>query len=300
MEIPYQFNAKPRVCPMQSTPPNSRHTQLTPKAKSLPLTSSRWKTVGVGRWRNTIALLGRAVVTRESASVARKYPCKRFIFLIANAMSVVMTSVSRRQPLEMNWLGTIEGSFALNFGEGAGPRSRRPFFDLAVDEGSIDLDNTAEFFDILNQGTLDLVAHFPSGFVGTKTHEPHNVQWARGFFAGQHQMDDPVPVPQRLFGVLKNRADKMRKAITGLSRAFVTLPTPGAVLEFVRVFSATTRATNAIGPTPRHKISGASIFVRKHRLKLGGGELINRLWSLASHGSLSSKLVHEQAASPSY
>jgi hypothetical protein len=167
-----------------------------------------------------------------------------------------------------------------------------PVFDLAADEGSIELDNTAEFVDILGQGAPDLAAHSPSGFVGTKTHDPHDLQWARAFFAGQHkmidfagqhEMNDLIPVPQRLFGVLKDRAGKVREAITGLWSAFVTLPSPGLSLELVRVFSATTRATNAIRPAPRHKVSAASIFVRKHRLELGGGELINRLWLLAGH-----------------
>ena len=168
-------------------------------------------------------------------------------------------------------------------------RSTRPRLSpltLPPTGGPIELDNTAQLVDIFSQGDPDLAAHFPSGFVGTKAHEPHDLQWADTFVAGQHKMnesDDLIPVPQRLFCVLKDSAGKVREAITGLWSAFVTLPSPGASLELVRAFSATTRATNAIGPTPCHKVSAASIFVRKHRLELGGGELINRLWLLAGH-----------------
>ena len=133
-------------------------------------------------------------------------------------------------------------------------RSTRPRWSpltLPPTGSPIELDNAAQLVDVFSQGDPDLATHSPSGVVATKTHDP---QWADTFVAGQHKMnesDDLIPVPQRLFGVLKDSADNVREAITGLWSAFITLPSPRASL---RAFSATPRATNAIGPTPCHKV----------------------------------------------
>ena len=45
-----------------------------------------------------------------------------------------------------------------------------PVLGEAADESLIDLDNSAEFINVFHKGDADFVTHFPSGFIGAKTH----------------------------------------------------------------------------------------------------------------------------------
>ena len=48
------------------------------------------------------------------------------------------------------------------------------------------------------------MTHGPCGFVGSKTHEAHDLKRAHSFFAGQHEVDDAKPIAKRLIRVFKN------------------------------------------------------------------------------------------------
>jgi hypothetical protein len=149
---------------------------------------------------------------------------------------------------------------------------------LATDESFVDLYNATKLLDIFNQGNPDLVAHFPSGLIGTKAHITHDLQRTHTFLANQHKVSDLEPNSQRLVRVLKDRPGNMREAIAGLRSALVALPTPRAVWQFVWVLGTTARATHAFGPSARYKIGAASLLIGKHRVEFGGGKLMDWFW----------------------
>jgi hypothetical protein len=78
---------------------------------------------------------------------------------------------------------------------------------LAADEGLIDFDNSAKLFDVSRHGDPDLAAHSPGGPVGTEAHNEHDLVRIHSLFAGEHEVDDAVPIPQRHIGVLEGRPD---------------------------------------------------------------------------------------------
>ena len=139
-------------------------------------------------------------------------------------------------------------------------------FGQATNESFIDFDDTPEFLDVLHKGNADFVTHFPCSFVRAKPHVPHNLKRAHTLLAGQHEMDNAIPITERLIGVLENRSSDVGKSIARVWRALVALPAPRTVRVFVRVLCAATRATNAIRPPARDKISAARVFVREHFL----------------------------------
>ena len=65
-----------------------------------------------------------------------------------------------------------------------------PVFCQTADESFIDFDNSAELIDIFHKRGSDLVAHEPSGFIGTEAHITENLQSTHALFAGQHQVND--------------------------------------------------------------------------------------------------------------
>jgi hypothetical protein len=164
-----------------------------------------------------------------------------------------------------------------------------PVLGQPANESFINFDDAAKLLDILHESGSDLVAHEPSGFVGTEAHVAHNLQGAHPLLAGEHQVDDAIPFAKRLVGILKNGIDQDREPIAGgTARSTLrALPMPFARWQVVYCRIATTRAANALWPTPRLQVRFAGIFVRKHRLKLRDGELMKRLWLLAArHGVL--------------
>jgi hypothetical protein len=164
-----------------------------------------------------------------------------------------------------------------------------PILRQAADEGFVNLNYAAKLLNILDQGDTDFVAHHPRGFVRTETHEPHNLQCAHTLLAGQHQVDDTIPVTERFVGVLKDRPGEMGKAIAHRTSrsAFRALPVPFARRQIVDSGIAASRAAHAFGPAAGDKVGFASFLIWEHSLELGGGKLGNGLglFSVGHDGS---------------
>jgi hypothetical protein len=164
-----------------------------------------------------------------------------------------------------------------------------PVFGQATNESFIDFDNSAELINVFHESGSDFVAHEPSGFIRTEAHVAHDLQRAHAFLAGEHQVDDAIPVAKRFVGILKNRIDQDRESITGGTArgALRALPMPFARWQVIYSRISATGATNALGPTTRLQVRLAGVFVWKHPLKLRGGKLMNRLRLFAArHGVL--------------
>ncbi len=156
-------------------------------------------------------------------------------------------------------------------------------FVFSADVGFVHLDDAAELVDIFHQSGSDFVTHRPRGFIGTKAHVAMNLQCAHAFFAGQHEVDDFEPHPQRLVGVLKDRASNDGEPIA-VRRTSPALPMEGLVgRRIVKLEIAATRAVDAIWPAPSLQIGFAGFFVREHDLELGFRKLVDRLWTLATY-----------------
>jgi hypothetical protein len=154
---------------------------------------------------------------------------------------------------------------------------------LSADERLVNLDNAAEFFDVLNESGPDLVTHEPRGFVGTEAHVAHDLEGTHSLFAGEHEMRDLEPIAQRLVGVFENRSGDMRKPIA-VRGALLALPMPLARFEVIDLGIATARATHAIGPPTGNQIRFTGILVREGRVELRGGHLRHGLRTFC-HGS---------------
>jgi hypothetical protein len=162
-------------------------------------------------------------------------------------------------------------------------------FGQAADESFIDFDDSAELVDVLHESGSDLMAHEPRSFIGTEAHVTHDLQCAHALLAGEHQVNDAIPFAKGLVGVLKDGIDQDRETIAGGTPrgALRALPMPFAGWQVVYCRIAATGAANALWPSPRLQIRLAGVFVRKHRLKLRDGKLMNWLWLFAArHGVL--------------
>lgn len=157
-----------------------------------------------------------------------------------------------------------------------------PVFVLAADIRFVDFDNAAEFGRRFNQSGADFVAHTPSGLVAAKAHKSHDLEGAHSLFAGEHQMGDLEPIPERLIRVLKNGPGDAGEPIA-LRSTGPALPMEGFVAGgVVKVRVAAARTNDALVPSTGHQIGLAGRFVpnREHDLELGAGELVNGLWTL--------------------
>jgi hypothetical protein len=156
---------------------------------------------------------------------------------------------------------------------------------LAANIGFINLDNASKLCFRLNQRRADFVAHAVRRLVRAKAHLPLNLQRANSFLAGQHQVYDLEPLPQRLVGVLKDRARDVREAIALIWRALVALPLEGHRANRKHFHRTTARANHAVGPTSLNQIRLAGILIasRKHGLELGLGHLVNWLGAARCH-----------------
>ena len=164
-----------------------------------------------------------------------------------------------------------------------------PVFGQAANKSFIDFDNAAELVDVLHESGSDLVAHEPSGFIGTEAHIAHDLQCAHPLLAGEHQVDDAIPIAKRLIGVLENGIDQDREAVPRRTArgALRALPMPIARGQVIYSRIAATRAAYAVWPAASLQVHLAGVFVRKHRLKFRGGKLMNRPWLFAAcHGVL--------------
>jgi hypothetical protein len=149
-----------------------------------------------------------------------------------------------------------------------------PIFVAATNVGFVNLDNAAKLFEVFDERASDLVAHQPSGFVGAEAHGSLHLKGRNAFLAGQHHVDNAIPVAERLVGVLKNRSRNVRETIASLWRTLVALPSP-AIRELMRVGRAAARAVNPVRPAASYQVGRASLFIREHGLELGNCELVD-------------------------
>jgi hypothetical protein len=158
-----------------------------------------------------------------------------------------------------------------------------PVFGQAADESFIDFDNTAEFSNVFHQGHADLVAHGPSCLIRTEAHKALDLQRADAFLAGEHEMDNAIPIAKRLIGILEYCSGSMRKAIAGIRSALIALPTPWPIRQFMRVLSTAARAPNTFWPTAPDEICATRIFVREHPFELSDCKLMDWFGLFACH-----------------
>jgi hypothetical protein len=154
---------------------------------------------------------------------------------------------------------------------------------LPTDERLINLDDAAQLLDIFDQSRPNLVAHEPSGFVGTEPHVTHDLQSAHALFAGEHEMGDAEPIAERLIRVLEDGPGDMREPVA-VRGALFALPMPLARFQVIDLRIAAPGAMHAIGPPTGNQIGLASIFIREGRIELSGGHLRNWLRTFC-HGS---------------
>jgi hypothetical protein len=158
-----------------------------------------------------------------------------------------------------------------------------PVLGQAPDERFIDLDNAAELINVLHESGSDFVAHEPSGFIGTEAHITIELQSAHAFLAGQHEVRNLEPVPQRFVGVLENRSGDVREAIGNPISAIHTFPLEGHCFEPIDVAASAARTADAFGPTARNEIDAARILVGEQFIELGGRQLVDWLWPFAAY-----------------
>jgi hypothetical protein len=157
-----------------------------------------------------------------------------------------------------------------------------PVFGQAADERFVNFDNAAELIDILHERDADAMAHIPSRFQGTKPHITPNLARAYSLFAGEHQMNDAIPVTERFIGVFEDRASQMRETICASLAAMRAFPMPFPGLEVISPFAPAARTADAIRPTLTNEVSTTGVFVWKHRLELGDGHLMDLRWLFCS------------------
>jgi hypothetical protein len=151
-------------------------------------------------------------------------------------------------------------------------------FGFSTDESLVHLDNTAEFFNVaICERNADTMAHVPSRLIGPETHETEDLQRAHALLAGQHEVNNAEPIFEGLIRVLKDRAGKVREAIRRGGRANVALPMPRITLQLSRLYSATARAMDAFWPPLADQIGTTGLLIRKGRVELSGGQLVDVL-----------------------
>jgi hypothetical protein len=162
------------------------------------------------------------------------------------------------------------------------------FFVRPPNESFIDLDNSAELSDVLHKGNADAVAHIPSGFQRPETHIAPNLPSTYALLAGKHQMNDAIPIEERLVRILENRSGDDGESIA-IRRALFALPMPFAGFEVIDLGIAATRAMNAIRPAPRVQVCLASFLIGEHGLELRDGQLVNLFGLFRAGHDLSSE-----------
>jgi hypothetical protein len=152
-----------------------------------------------------------------------------------------------------------------------------PVFVVPADESFVNLNDPAKFFNIFNEGDADFVAHQPSSLIGAEAHITVDLKRGHSLLADQHQVNDAIPVFQRLVCVLEDCAGQVREAVASVWRALVALPMPRIALQFWRHDRAATRATDAFGPSASYQIANAIVLRLKKRVELRCGQLMDGL-----------------------
>jgi hypothetical protein len=123
-------------------------------------------------------------------------------------------------------------------------------------------------FDISESGA-NLIAHKMGSFIGTETHDAVDLQSADAFLASEHHMHDAEPIPERLVGILEDRANQNGEAIAyTIRRAPIAIPVKELAM-LMDVGIAATRAYNAFRPAILNQIRLASLFIREKLLEFG-------------------------------
>jgi hypothetical protein len=154
-----------------------------------------------------------------------------------------------------------------------------PVLLLAADLGFIDLDNAHQLPEVrIAESGAEPMAHIESRPVGTCLDGPMNLECADSLLAGQNQEQNPEPSAHGNLGILENRPDEHREAVSVALDAFgipaFPLPSLLLALERIDLFAASaTRTYNTLGPALVHQVGAAGIFVGKHPLKLRKGHL---------------------------
>jgi hypothetical protein len=148
-------------------------------------------------------------------------------------------------------------------------------FGQAADESFIDFDNAAELVNVFHKSDADAMAHIPSRFQGAETHITPNLASAYSLYTGEHQMNNAVPIAQRLISVFENRARKVGETICASLAAIRAFPVPFPGFEIINPFASATRTADAFRPTLANEVSTTGIFVWKHRLELRDGQLVD-------------------------
>ena len=147
---------------------------------------------------------------------------------------------------------------------------------LSADVGFVNLDNADQFLELfVHQASSHAMAHRPRGFVRAEAHDALDLESGDAFLAGHHHVDDAEPVPQRLVGVLEYSPGQVREPIGRLRRAGVALPIERARRQRRDFNRTAARTMNTIGPTVRHQIGDAGVFVGECRLKLRDRHLMD-------------------------
>ncbi len=154
---------------------------------------------------------------------------------------------------------------------------------LPANEAFIHFDDTAKLLDVLDQRGSDLMAHQPSGFIGTEALVAHDLEGAQALFAGEHEVSDLEPVAERLVGVLEDRPGNMTEPIA-VRGALFALPVPPARPQVIDLGIAAPGTMHTIGPPTGNQIGFAGFFVREGRVELSGGHLRDGFGTFC-HGS---------------
>jgi hypothetical protein len=132
---------------------------------------------------------------------------------------------------------------------------------LAADVGFVDLDNAAQLHRRINQRRADFVAHGMGRLVAAETHHALDLECAHSLLAGEHEMGDPKPVPEGLFGVLENRPAEAREPIALLCTG-PALPVEGLVAGgVVQLDIPATRTGNALRPAAGDQVAKTGFVV---------------------------------------
>ena len=120
------------------------------------------------------------------------------------------------------------------------------------------------------------MAHVVRRSVGSEPHHTVDLKRADAFLAGQHEIDDLEPSPQRDIGVLENRSDQDGEPICATLPAVRAFPMERTRFQLIDALAAAPRAThNAIGPTPNGQVSFTGIIIREQLVELVGSHLLS-------------------------
>lgn len=160
---------------------------------------------------------------------------------------------------------------------------------LATYKRLIDFDHTHQLAKFLvGHASADAHAHGPSGPVASGPDHAMNLQGANPLFADEHQVNDPEPFFEGIFGVLKDRADENREAIAVPPAALMALPMPA--IDNIDAVMAATGARDCFGPALGLQERLAGRVVRELEFQFLDGQLVDcfgfwhRPHSLPVHG----------------